>query len=174
MIYLMLRFLFPRLTQKEKRGGALFQLLVSETRQPHWYLLGKVPDTVDGRFAVLATVTALATVRLEQGGDPARLASVALTERFIDAMDSEHRQMGISDPSIGKTVRKLVASLGSRVELWRDALRDRECWTEVASKSLFRGAAPPQGADHCGQQLHLLWARLCATPGEELAEGRLK
>ena len=171
----MLRFLFPRLTRRERRGTALFQALVNEARQPHWYLIGKVPDTVDGRFAVLATVTALATVRLEHGGDTAREAAVALTERFVDAMDSEHRQMGISDPSIGKTVRKLVGSLGRRVDLWRDALRDSECWADVAGQSLFHGSAPsPAAADHCGQHLRLFWARLCGLSGEELAQGRLK
>jgi cytochrome b pre-mRNA-processing protein 3 len=172
----MSRFLFPRLTPRARRGSALFRALVSEARQPHWYLLGKVPDTIDGRFAVLATVIALATVRLEQGGDQARAAAVALTERFIDAMDGEHREMGIGDPSIGKTVRKLVGSLGRRVELWREALRDSECWSAIASESLFPGGAAPSpaAADHCGQHLRLFWARLCGMSGEELAEGRLK
>lgn len=171
----MSRFLFPRLTPRSKRGSALFHALVEEARQPHWYLMGKVPDTVDGRFAVLATVTAIATVRLEQGGEVAREAAVALSERFIDSMDAEHRQMGIGDPSIGKTVRKLVGSLGRRVELWREALRDSECWSDVAARSLFRGPAPSAAAgDHCGQHLRLFWARLCTLPGEALAEGRIK
>ena len=170
----MLRFLFPRLTSGDKRGAALFDLLVKVAREPHWYLLGKVPDTVDGRFAVLATVTALATVRLEQGNDAAREASVAITERFIEAMDSEHRQMGISDPAIGKTVRKLVGSLGRRVELWRDALGDEDRWTKAAIESLYRRQAPTtEAAEHSAQHLRLLWARLCNTPGEELAGGRL-
>jgi cytochrome b pre-mRNA-processing protein 3 len=172
---IMSRFLFPRLTTRSKRGSALFQALVEEARQPHWYLLGKVPDTVDGRFAVLATVTAIATVRLEQGSEVAREAAVALTERFIDSMDAEHREMGIGDPSIGKTVRKLVGSLGRRVELWRDALRDSECWPDVAAQSLFVGPAPSdEAAEHCGQHLRLFWARLCTLSGEALAEGRIR
>jgi cytochrome b pre-mRNA-processing protein 3 len=171
----MSRFLFPRLTPRPQRGAALFNALVNEARQPHWFLSGKVPDTLDGRFAVLATVTALATVRLEQDGDEAREAAVALTERFVDAMDSEHREMGIGDPSIGKTVRKLVRSLGRRVEVWREALQDSECWVEAAVESLFRGSPPsPAAADHCGQHLRLFWARICSLSGHDLAEGRLK
>ena len=170
----MLRFLFPGLTRPDPRGAALFEALVKEARQPHWYLVGKVPDTVDGRFAVLATIAALTTVRLEQGRPAAREAAVALAERFVDAMDSEHREMGIGDPSIGKKVRKLVGSLGRRVELWRDALRDSESWAEVAGNSLFSGAPPsPAAADHCGQCLRLFWARLCSISGEELGEGRM-
>ena len=100
---LMLRLLFPRLTAA--RGEALFAALVAEARRPHWFTQGHIADSVDGRFAVLATVLALATVRLERGGDEARDASVGLAERFVEAMDAEHRQMGISDPGLGKQVR---------------------------------------------------------------------
>jgi cytochrome b pre-mRNA-processing protein 3 len=171
----MSRFLFPRLTSRSQRGTALFKAVVNEARQQHWYLLGKVPDTIDGRFAMVATIAALATVRLEQGSDAAREAAVALTERFVDSMDSEHREMGIGDPAIGKKVRKLVGSLGHRVDLWRDALRDSECWTDVAGESLFDDSPQsPVGADHCGQHLRLFWARLCGLSDEDLAEGRLK
>ena len=37
--------------------------------------------------------------------------SVALTERFIAVMECEHRELGLGDPTLGKTVRKLVGSL---------------------------------------------------------------
>lgn len=152
----------------------MFEALVSEARKPHWYLLGKVPDTVDGRFAMLATVIALATVRLERGGDAALEAAVALAERFVDAMDSEHRQMGLGDPAIGKKVRKLLGALERRVGLWRDALRDSDNWADVAAESLFHGAPPSlAAADHCGQHLRLFWARICGLSGEELAKGRV-
>ena len=99
----MLSFLFPRLTPPA-RGAALFEALVGEARRPGWYLEGQVPDTLDGRFAVLATIVALATVRLERGGDVARAASVALAERFVESMDAEHRQLGLGDPAVGKLV----------------------------------------------------------------------
>lgn len=171
----MMRFLFPGLTRGTPRGAALFDALVAEARQAHWYLVGKVPDTVDGRFAVLATVVALASVRLEHGGAGAQDTAVALTERFIHTMDSEHRQMGVSDPSIGKTVRKLVRSLERRIDLWRTALDDCDGWDGAAAQSLFREAAPPtDAAEHCGQHLRLFWTRLAARSDEELAEGRLQ
>jgi len=48
----MLGFLFRGLTAEPARGAALFETLTSEARRPHWYVQGKVPDTLDGRFAV--------------------------------------------------------------------------------------------------------------------------
>ena len=46
---------------------------------------------------------------------------MALTERFIEVMESEHRELGLGDPTLGKTVRKLVGALARRTELWRSA-----------------------------------------------------
>jgi len=170
----MLRFLFPRLTPRPARGGRLFEALVGIAREPHWYVLGKVPDTIDGRFALLSTIVALATVRLEHGDEAAREAPAALTERFVEAMDAEHRQMGIGDPALGKTVRKLVGILGQRVETWREAVLTGDSWGSATVDSLFRGATPsPAAASHCGEHLRLVWVRLAGTSDEALVEGRL-
>ena len=169
----MLSFLFPGLTRQKSRGAELFEALAGEARQPHWYVEGQIPDTIDGRFAVLATVIALATVRLERGGGDARLA-VALTERFVEAMDAEHRQLGIGDPALGKTVRKLVGALARRVDLWRDALDRGAGWDDAVSGSLSGAAAPaPDAIAHCGAALRAFWARLEAAPDEALAQGRI-
>src|SRR5919107_2773023 len=138
----MLSFLFPRLTPSgASRGSALFGALVGEARQPHWYVEGQVPDTLDGRFAVLATLAALATVRLERGGEEARMEAVALAERFVEAMDAEYRELGIGDPALGRKVRKLVGALARRVELCRDAI-DGDGWDAAVAASLD----PPDAA----------------------------
>jgi cytochrome b pre-mRNA-processing protein 3 len=168
----MLSFLFPRLTPPA-RGAALFEALVGEARRPTWYLEGQVPDTLDGRFAVLATIVALATVRLERGGDQARTASVALAERFVESMDAEHRQLGLGDPAVGKTVRKLVGSLARRVELWRHAIERGGAWAEAIESSLFRTPPSADALAHCEPALRRVWMRLEAATDEELTEGRI-
>ena len=65
----MIRALFARLTGGPSRGQALFDLAVAEARHVHWFIEGELPDTVNGRFAVLATIVALLTVRLERDGE---------------------------------------------------------------------------------------------------------
>src|SRR3954449_3779278 len=117
----MLKFLFGGLTADKSDGTPLFDALTGRARQPHWYVEGKVPDTLDGRFAVLATIAALVLTRLERDGEAGDSASVALTERFVEVLESEHRELGIGDPTLGRTVRKLVGSLARRTELWRSA-----------------------------------------------------
>ena len=169
----MLRYLFGRLTDQPKRGQALFGSAVAEARRAHWFTQGEVPDTLDGRFAMLATICALLSVRLEARSPDGAVASAALTERFIESMDSEHRELGLSDPGLGRRVRKLVASLERRVDAWRAAVGGERDWSETIVSSVYRDQAPRDGAlDHSDEALSQLWARLCESPEEQLLEGR--
>ncbi len=175
MGYAMLRFLFGRLTDQPRRGQALFELAVAEARRKHWYLAGEVTDSIDGRFAVLATICALAIVRLESGLGTGDASSAALTERFIEAMDAEHRELGLNDPGLGRRVRKLVGSLERRVDDWRDAANGERGWTEVVISSLYRGEEPTDSAlAHSSAALKALWERLCDAAEDRLAEGHLQ
>lgn len=131
--------LFQRLTAFPRRGDAAFAAVVTRTRDPDWYRSAGIADSVDGRFGLLATLTALVIVRLETLDEDGRDLSVALTEQFIAAMEAEHREFGLGDPTLGKTVRKLVAMLARRVELWRSATGATGDWTEVARDSLSTG-----------------------------------
>jgi cytochrome b pre-mRNA-processing protein 3 len=169
----MLRNLFQRLTNDPKRGQALFDSVVAEARRPHWYIEGEVCDTIDGRFAVLATVAAIVTIRLEQGSQALGALSVGLTERFIESMDSEHRELGLNDPGLGRRVRKLVGSLERRVDEWRDAVDSERSWDDVVVSSLYRGEAPGDPAlRHSLEAVRKLWDRLGEAREQRLLEGQ--
>jgi cytochrome b pre-mRNA-processing protein 3 len=149
----MLGFLFRGLTAQPGRGTALFDVLTTEARRPHWYVEGTVPDTIDGRFAVLATVTAVAIVRLEQDGEAGNSASVALTERFIEVMETEHREIGLGDPTLGRQVRRLVGSLSRRVDLWRSAIEGVREWNDAARESLYKDGVSSDALMHSAAAL---------------------
>jgi cytochrome b pre-mRNA-processing protein 3 len=166
----MLDFLFRRLTAEPGRGAALFDAVSRIAREPHWYVEGEVPDTLDGRFAVLATVMALVLVRLERDGEQ---VSVALTERFIETMEAEHRELGQGDPTLGKTVRKLVGSLARRNELWRSAVADCD-WRNATSKSLYKAEVSVDAIDHSANAVRRFWTTLDQRTVGEIAEGKLK
>jgi cytochrome b pre-mRNA-processing protein 3 len=165
----MLDFLFRRLTSEPKRGAALFETVTRLAREPHWYVEGQVPDTLDGRFAMLSTVTAMLLVRLESDGEAGDAVSVALTERFIEAMEAEHRELGLGDPTLGKTVRKLVGSLAARTELWRSTLP-----IEATRESLYKGTVPAEALAHSTRALERLRAGLGAASLTDIAEGKVQ
>jgi cytochrome b pre-mRNA-processing protein 3 len=170
----MLDFLFRRLTAEPLRGAALFDAVTSIARRPHWYVEGKVPDTLDGRFAVLSTITALVLVRLEADSAAGDEVSVALTERFIAVMESEHRELGLGDPTLGKRVRKLVGSLARRTDLWRSAANGGRDWTTAARDSLYQSGASADALQHSAAALKRLWSSLAAAGLAGIADGKLE
>jgi cytochrome b pre-mRNA-processing protein 3 len=170
----MLGSLFRRLTAENAAGPALFEAITALTRQPHWYVEGQVPDTLDGRFAVLSTVTALVLARIEQFGDEGNPVSVSLTERFIEVMEAEHRELGLGDPTLGKTVRKLVGSLGRRTALWRDATAGSSDWDEATRSSLYKDEASPDAIRHSAAALRTFWNGLQQAKLKAFEEGRLQ
>ena len=168
----MLSFLFRRLTADPHRGAAMFDAIAARSREPHWYVEGTVPDTIDGRFAVLATVASLVMVRLEQAGAAGNGAAVAVTERFIEVMEAEHRELGIGDPTLGRTVRKLGGSLAKRTELWLLAAGGYRDWAEVTRESLYKDGVSAAALLHSAEALNTLWNKLQSVSVEELEEGR--
>jgi cytochrome b pre-mRNA-processing protein 3 len=168
----MLGFLFRSLTADPARGAELFAAVTTEARRPHWYIEGQVRDTLDGRFAVLATVAALVVVRLEQGGEKGEALSVALTERFIEVMESEHRELGLGDPKLGRTVRKLVGSLARRTDLWRAAVNGD--WIEATRESLYNSGVAADALGHSARSLREIWTGLERVDLDQLAKGKLQ
>lgn len=168
----MLSFLFRGLTANPAKGARLFDAVTAEARRPHWYVEGKVPDTLDGRFAVLSTIAALVIVRLESEGEDGDLASVGLTERFIAVMESEHRELGLGDPTLGKTVRKLVGMLAQRTALWREACRGTKAWAGAARESLYKDNVSSDALLHSAEALRKFWAELGRTSLAELEQGK--
>ena len=169
----MLGFLFRGLTGEPARGRELFDRVTAIARRPHWYLEGQVPDTLDGRFALLSTVAALVIVRLEREGTAGDPACVALTERFIEVMQSEHRELGLGDPSLGRTVRKLVSLLAQRTEIWRSARSGKSDWTQAARESLYKNGVSPQALRHSAEALEAISERLSAASLVDIEQGKI-
>ena len=169
-----MRAWLSRLVSSPRQSSPLYERVVTEARSPHWYVDGAVPDTIDGRFAVLATLLALTSIRLEHGDEAAQRAGIGLTERFIADMDAEIRQLGIGDPTLGKQVGGMVGALGGRIGAWRHALAGGEGWDDVTTRSLYRGRAPGQAAlAYSAAELRAFWNRLERANDAALAAGEI-
>ena len=150
----------------------LYRAIVAAGRDPAWYRDGGVPDTVDGRFDMIAMLTALVLLRLERE-DEAREPSVLLTELFIADMDSSLREIGIGDYVVGKHVGRMMGALGGRLTALR-AAQDREALTAVVERNVFRGEPPSnEKLAFVAGRLDEFRAALAATPLDALLAGAL-
>ena len=155
-------------------AGPLYRAIVAEARAPAWYRDAGIADTLDGRFAVLTCLLALADIRLERGSDEAKALGPRLAEAFIADMDAQMREAGFGDPSLGKQVRQMVGALAGRVERWRRAVEAGEPWDDVARTSLYGDSPPPDGAQQAGiAATRAWWERLQRASDAAIIEGRI-
>lgn len=148
--------------------------LVGVGRDPWWYRNGKVPDTVDGRFDMIAAVVALALLRLEKEGQATADASVLLTEIFIADMEGSLREMGIGDPVIGKHVGKVVSALGGRLAAFRNAEAAGEGFGGAVRHNVFHDSPPDEDVVALvAARLERFHDALAAAPAAQLLSGEV-
>jgi cytochrome b pre-mRNA-processing protein 3 len=167
-----LQKLFPDRKQREALAP-LYASVVAEGRDPFWYRDGQVPDTIDGRFDMIAAVTALVLLRLEAEGEDGRSPSVLLTEIFIDDMDSSLRQIGIGDYVVGKHVGRMVSALGGRLTAFREA-RISGSFAAAVRRNIFHDSPPSEPAlVMVSTRLERLAEGLAVAPLDQLIGGKL-
>jgi cytochrome b pre-mRNA-processing protein 3 len=155
-----------------ERLSALYGAIVVQARDPVWYREGQVPDTVDGRFDMIAALLSLVLLRLEREGKETRDNSVLLTELFIADMDGSVRQMGIGDLMVGKHVGRMMSALGGRLTAFRDA-GDGPLDGPVA-RNVFRESPPSEEAvQFVSARMERIRDALAATPIEHILAGKL-
>lgn len=166
-----LRRLFGRTDPKEGLRP-LYNAVIREGRQPHWYIEGAAPDTLDGRFDMIVAILAQLLIRLEQQGGAQD--SVWLTELFVDDMDGQLRQEGVGDVVVGKHVGRMMSALGGRISAYRAALTGDANLAEALRRNLYRGAPVSDAAiAHVEGALRTRWTRLGCVSRDAMLTGDL-
>lgn len=147
----------------------LYSSIVAEARDPVWYAEMEVPDTLDGRFDMIAAVLALVMVRIEAEGKAGQDAAARLIEVFIDDMEGQVRQLGIGDVVVGKHLGKMVAAMGGRLAVYREAIGDPAGFEEALLRNLWRGEAVTEGKPAAvAARLRAIAARLADIRWDDL------
>jgi cytochrome b pre-mRNA-processing protein 3 len=160
----------PDETSAEKLYGAV----VAQARRPAFYSGAGVPDSLDGRFELVALHVYLA-LRGLKGGDPAAHAlSQGLVDLFFADMDASLREMGAGDLGVGKRVQRMAAGFYGRVAAY-DAASSANAIKEALKRNLYGtvGASATQieaMADYLGRAE----TAIAGLPVAEIAAGRLR
>lgn len=157
-----------------ERLAPLYRAVVALARDPDWYRGGKVPDTVDGRFDMIAAALALVLLRLERDGESAREASVLLTELFIADMEATLRQIGIGDYVVGKHVGRMMSALGGRLTAFRAASLEAHGFAAAVRRNIFHEDPPSEQAlTFVAARLERFSGALDEARSDDLLAGRI-
>lgn len=168
--------LFQRIFGETKQRAPLqplYAAVVAKGREPAWYREGQVPDTIDGRFDMIAAILSLVLLRLEQEGEGGKGPSILLTEIFIDDMDGTLRQIGIGDYVVGKHVGRMMGAVAGRLTALR-AGREEGSLTPAVTRNIFHEAPPSEAAvAFVAGGLERFATALDAVPVETMLAGAL-
>ena len=159
-----------RQNDTERAGSQLYAAAVAAGRDPFWYATLGVPDTLDGRFDLIA-VHAFLLVRRVQS-EPA-LAQAVFDAMFAD-MDSNLREIGVGDLSVGKRVRAMWEAFHGRSKVYAAAVDagDHDALEAALARNVWRGSAPEGAATALAEQVLRQAVHLAAQPLDGFAAGR--
>lgn len=141
---------------RQWRSGAnnsekLYGAIVAQARLPVFYQSLGVPDTLEGRFAVLSLHLFLVLHRLRAEGAEAAGIVQGLVDRFSQDMETVLRELGVSDIRIPKKMRGLAASSMSLLQAYESAFAGgQSALTETIEAALPDGTA---NAELCSRAL---------------------
>lgn len=165
---------FARKPRDRDRLLPLYEAVVARARDPFWYRDGQVPDSVDGRFDMLAATMALVLIRLEtEPGETAKHDSVMLTELFIADMDESLHQIGIGDYVVGKHVGRMMGALGGRLTAFRQASQERDFAGAVRRNIFHEAPRSEETLQRVAARLERFDAALLAMPADAIVTGSL-
>lgn len=166
---------FLRRRRHERKGYELYGAAVAAARQPWFYRDLGVPDTLDGRFDLVGLHAFLVIRRLAALPPPGPDVAQAVFDAMFSDMDTNLREMGVSDLAVGKRVKTMWEAFHGRSAAYESALGvDDAALADALLRNVWRGAQPPGDApQHLARLVRRHVAALAAMPNDALLAGRL-
>lgn len=136
---------------------ALYTAAVAQSRAPAFYAVQGVPDTLDGRFDMIALHVYLVLRRLKRpGGEPEEAARAAarvaqaLFDLFFADMDQSLREIGVGDMGIGKRIKAMAKGFYGRIDAYDAGLTEGDA---ALGSALRRNLYGTQKEEPAAEQL---------------------
>jgi cytochrome b pre-mRNA-processing protein 3 len=158
---------------REKHEKRLYGAIVAAARHIRFYENMGIADTIDGRFEMVVLHLFLVLNRLK--GEGVEDLRQRLTDEFFADMDRSLRELGVSDVTVGKKVRRIAESYYGRVTAYDRALAAGPGILEEAiSRNIYPDGASEESikamADYFGSAVK----QLGTIPVEQILLGELR
>ena len=165
-----------RLQRNPARGAAELAYLrvVEQARQPEFFTLYGVPDTLDGRFELVCLHAFFYLHRLKGEADAA-----AVGQRFFDTMfddfDRSLRELGTGDLGVGKQVTRMAEGFYGRARAYEQGLAGDDTALGAALLRNLYGTAPATAGqlERMAGYVRREVERLASEPAAALAAGSI-
>lgn len=125
----------------------LYDGIVAQARQPAFYAVCGVPDSVDGRFELVALHAFLVLRRLNRDSGPAADMAQTLVDTLIQDMDRSLREMGVGDLGVSRRVKEMARGFYGRIAAYEASLDGADEMLRAAlTRNLYGTVAAVPGA----------------------------
>ena len=121
----------------------LYKAVVDQARKPGPYLRAGVPDTLDGRFELIALHAFVVLRRLKAEHGRTKALAQALFDRMFDDMDRSLREMGAGDLGVGRRVKAMASAFYGRIGAYESGLAGGDAALQaVLARNLYGTVTP--------------------------------
>ena len=151
----------------QESASALYRAVVDKARSPRFYSDAGVPDTLDGRFELIALHAFIVLRRLQADPERTGVLAQALFDAMFDDMDRSLREMGAGDLGVGRRVKFMASSFLGRVKAYEDGLAGGdEALRSALLRNLYGTATAP--TDVAAAMARYTRGQLAALEGQSL------
>jgi cytochrome b pre-mRNA-processing protein 3 len=123
---------------RKELGHVLERQVAARAREAVFFTRLGVPDTIDGRFDMVALHGWLALARLKATGQDE--AAQALTDTLFIGFDEALREQGISDMGMGRRMKAIANAFYGRLSVYSTA-KNQDEMAEALARNVWRGGA---------------------------------
>lgn len=151
----------------------LYETIVERAREPVFFTCYGVPDTLDGRFELLALHGFLVLNRLKK--ERSRTAELAqqLFDIMFSDLDRAMREMGVGDLGVGRQVKTMAKAFYGRIGAYEAGLAaDDVDLGQALRRNLFGTVTvPDRCVDEIAAYLRHCGAAVAAQPVDQMIDG---
>jgi len=134
--------MFTKILEKKTnsdRARRLYKNALAQSRLPIFYEKYDVPDSIDGRFEMIALHVFIILHRLKQDDSRDDGLSQALFDHMFRDLDHALREMGIGDLGVGRKVKAMAKAFYGRIAAFEGGLDNEKELSEAILRNVFRG-----------------------------------
>jgi cytochrome b pre-mRNA-processing protein 3 len=164
-----------RRTPHRREAHAAYTQIVARARAPEFFTELEAPDTLDGRFEVIALHAFLVLNRLRADHEATSEFAQSLFDAMFADLDRGLREMGATDLGVGRQVKEMAKGFYGRIVAYEQGLDgDDEALAEALRRNLYGTVTPrPESVAQLGRYMRRQAAVLSAEPIETFFKGEV-